>query len=56
MSCTGRAGWGTLHLLFAYGNGVYYVVLHFAETYWGNLAEEGQAHEGLTSISRNYAS
>jgi ELWxxDGT repeat protein len=24
------------------GNGVYYVVLHFAETYWGNLAEGGQ--------------
>ena len=23
------------------GNGVYYVVLHFAETYWGNLAEGG---------------
>jgi ELWxxDGT repeat protein len=24
------------------GNGVYYVVLHFAETYWGNLAQGGQ--------------
>jgi ELWxxDGT repeat protein len=23
------------------GNGVYYVVLHFAETYWGNLVEGG---------------
>ncbi len=24
------------------GNGVYYVVLHFAETYWGNLVQGGE--------------
>jgi hypothetical protein len=45
---TGRHG-SSFSYNFPTGNGSYDVVLHFAETYWGNTARAGSAPVSSTS-------